>query len=276
MSEPIPYHGNRDALQLDGWIRSVERFAAFHKWDDVKTFYFALTLLRDRADAWYRTVEIGDKAPSNWLELKRLIIEYFRPDNSVRIARDKLCSIRQTGDLVAYINEFMDLKLSLPGMNEEEAVDRFIRGLSLKRMRAYIRQNNTDSLQVVIRFALSFDSADKEYFEYMPPPRRAAPQQRYLDDPMDIDALDEVNAMNNYQNRRMYNNNQRNNSFRPSNYNNNRSNNRYNNSNSSNNHSITCHYCGKKGHVKNMCITRREDIRTLDNNRQRTFKKDFQ
>ena len=66
MSEPLPYNGTRDALVVDGWIRSVERFAAFHDWDDVKTFRFAVTLLRDRADAWYRTLEASDKLTASW------------------------------------------------------------------------------------------------------------------------------------------------------------------------------------------------------------------
>ena len=134
MSEPVPYNGARDALVVDGWVRSVERFAAFHEWDDAKTCRFAVTLFRDRADAWYRTMEATDKLDTSWLELKRDLIAFFRPDNSIKIARDKLCNLKQTSDIVSYINEFMDLKLALPGMNEEEATDKFIRGLSLSRM----------------------------------------------------------------------------------------------------------------------------------------------
>ncbi len=305
MSEPSPYDGTRDALMIDGWVKSVERFSNFHDWDDTKTCRFAVTLLRGRADVWYRTLEAGDDLPTSWLILKRLLIDFFKPDNSTRMARDKLVSLKQTNDLVSYINQFMDIKLALPKMNEEEATDRFVRGLSSRRMRAFIRQNGDDSLQEVIRSALAFDSADRDsYLEYQPMRR----QPKYIDDPMDIDVLDEyddeIYAMNsNFRNRRnpnerRYNNNYQqrpNNNYnndRPTNnYNNDRrfnnsnnynnftrNNNRNNNGNNSNSHAnITCYYCDKKGHIKSLCPVRRADIKALDNNRQRQSRhKDFQ
>ncbi len=286
MSEPLPYDGTRDALMIDGWVRSVERFSDFHEWDDTKTCRFAITLLRGRADAWCRTLEAGDEFPTSWLELKRLLIAFFRPDNSTRIARDKLVSLKQTTDLVGYINQFMDIKLALPNMNEEEATDRFVRGLSNRRMRAFIRQNCEESLQEVIRTALSFDSADRDSY-YEPQPSRR--QQKYIDDPMDIDALDDYNddvyAMGNYRNRRTfdrrynnYNNYNNDRRYNNNHYNNNNFNRNSNTRNTNNNQSnVTCFYCDKRGHIKALCPVRRADIKALDNNKQRQSRnKDFQ
>lgn len=292
MSEPSPYDGTRDALLIDGWVRSVERFADFHEWDDSKTWRFAITLFRGRADAWFRTLEATDDMPSTWVELKATLIEFFRPDNATRIARDKLVVLKQTSDIVTYINQFMDIKLALPNMNEEESTDRFIRGLSNRRMRAFIRQNNDDNLQEVIRSALSFDSADRDsYFDYAPMRR----QPKYVDDPMDIDALDDYNddvyAMNNFRNRRPFNDRRLNNSNNDRRYNSDRqfSNGNYNNNNHSNfirnnyqrntnsNSNVTCFYCSKRGHIKSLCPVRRADIKALDDNRQRQSRnKDFQ
>lgn len=132
IKEPSFYDGTRDALLIDGWIRSVERYTTFNSWTPERSCLFATTLLRDRADAWFRTIELTDEAPTTWLEFKRLLIEFFRPDNSVRIARDKLAVLTQTNDVVTYINQFMDIKLAIPGMTDEEACDKFVRGLNNK------------------------------------------------------------------------------------------------------------------------------------------------
>lgn len=270
MPEPPTYDGTRDSLVVDGWVRSVERFSDFHKWDDEKTFRFAVTLLRARADAWFRTMEVSGESITSWLELKRELVAFFKPDNSVRIARDKLRNLKQTSNILTYINEFMDLKLNIPGMNDEEATDRFIHGLSLSRMRSHIRQNDCTKLQDAIKSALSFDSSEYENYNYRPA-RRQQPQ--YVDDPMDIDMIDELNAMN-FRNRRFNNNNQRSYNNRPSNrYNNN---NRYSN-NDTGNSNVTCYYCNKKGHIKSLCATRRADIRALDEKHQKQSRyKDFQ
>lgn len=278
-SEPVPYDGIRDAIIIDSWIRAVERFADLQVWDDNKTCRFASTLFRGRADAWYRTIEINEEPVTSWLELKRRLIEFFRPDNAVIVARDKLTVLRQTTDLVTYVSQFMDLKLALPGMNNEESTDRFIRGLTSRPMRAHIRQNNCDNLQEAIRSALFFDSANKEEVFSSAPVRRPV-QQRYVDDPMDLDAIDDtaddIYAINNFVNGRQHNNRR----FNNNSYNNRNANsNSYRRNNNNNNHNpnIVCFYCNKKGHIKSLCSTRRADIRALDDNRQRQSRnKDFQ
>ncbi|OBZ81557.1 Transposon Tf2-9 polyprotein, partial [Choanephora cucurbitarum] len=187
IKEPNTYDGTRDALLIDGWIRSIERYTEFHGWSTEKSCLFATTLLRDRADAWYRTLEVSNDTPTSWLEFKRLLIDFFRPDNSVRIARDKLAALRQTGNLVDYVNAFMDIKLAIPGMTDEEACDKFVRGLALKSMRAHIRQYEADTLKDAVRAALSYDSAQREE-DFVRPVNGV--RSKVVDDPMELDALD--------------------------------------------------------------------------------------
>ena len=62
VKEPNVYDGTRDALLIDGWIRSVERYINFQGWTNERSYLFATTLLRDRADAWFRTIELTDEA----------------------------------------------------------------------------------------------------------------------------------------------------------------------------------------------------------------------
>jgi hypothetical protein len=255
IKEPNTYDGTRDALLIDGWIRSVERYAAFYQWDSGRTCLLGTTLLRGRADAWFRTIENTDDAPTTWLEFKRLLIEFFRPDNSVRIARDRLAVLKQTGDLVDYINNFMDIKLAIPKMTDEEACDKFIRGLNNEDMRAHIRQYEAETLKAAIQSALSFDSARQQFNFYGQPTQGGVSGVRgRVDDPMELDALDQ---------RRGYSTGKRfaggsNGSINGPKYYSN------NNRQQSGNSGGKCYYCQKSGHMKRNCKLRLADIRRLD------------
>ncbi|KAI9346661.1 hypothetical protein BD770DRAFT_306515, partial [Pilaira anomala] len=63
LKEPDIYTGTRDALVIDSWIRSVERYSSFYKMDNEQSLAFATTLLRERADAWYSVIENGAERP---------------------------------------------------------------------------------------------------------------------------------------------------------------------------------------------------------------------
>jgi hypothetical protein len=276
VKEPNTYDGTRDALLIDGWIRSVERYVNFQGWSAERSYLFGTTLLRDRADAWFRTIELTDEAPATWLELKRLITEFFRPDNSVRIARDRLAVLKQTGDLVTYINNFMDIKLAIPGMTDDEGCDKFVRGLTSKQMRSHIRQYEANTLKEAIHAALAFDSAQYEDDSFNSTSR---PKQRaVVDDPMELDAIDDRN----YQRSRFNNNYSRNQNYSYGYSRNQNSsagysrerNNRTNNysRNNSGGSTASCYYCHKIGHLKRNCRTRLSDIKKLDDQHS---KKDF-
>lgn len=264
IKEPAFYDGTRDALLIDGWIRSVERYTSFNSWTPERSCLFATTLLRDRADAWFRTIELTDEAPTTWLEFKRLLIEFFRPDNSIRIARDKMAVLTQTNDVVTYINQFMDIKLAIPGMTDEEGCDKFIRGLSSKQMRSHIRQYEANTLKEAIHAALAFDSAQQEGNYYVARPTAAVREVTSRDDPMDLDYAEGRSRFN----QQRYNNN----SFRDTRNNYGRNHNRNSNGNSGRN--TTCYYCHKIGHMKRNCRTRIADIKKLDE--KHSAKQDFQ
>ena len=261
IKEPNTYDGTRDALLIDGWIRSVERYTEFYGWSTEKSCLFATTLLRDRADAWYRTLEVANDTPTSWLEFKRLLIDFFRPDNSVRIARDKLAALKQTSNLVDYINAFMDIKLAIPGMTDEEACDKFVRGLAMKSMRAHIRQYEADTLKDAVRAALSFDSAQQEE-DFVRTPNLV--KAKTVDDPMDLDALDSRRGRypNGGYNRGGFGGSRGTSGPR-----------RFN----SGNNNGECYFCGKEGHLKRNCRQRLNEIRKLDEQHaKKRGRQDFQ
>ena len=82
-----------------------------------------------------------ESVPESWLELKTEIRAFFKPDNSISVARDKIRNLRQTNSIAQYVQDFMTIKLSIPRMSDEEAVDKFIAGLKSPAARIYIKDN---------------------------------------------------------------------------------------------------------------------------------------
>lgn len=242
IKEPDTYDGSRSATIIDSWTQSINRYANFHSLDDSRTGLLAITLLRGRADAWYRSLEHDVQESMGWLELKRELIAFFRPDNAIRLARDKLAALTQTGDLTDYINSFMNIKLEIPTMTEEEAVDKFTRGLRDKDTRAYVRQYDVETLKMAIHSAMSYDTAHNEDI-VIKPIRNATLVDSHFD-PMELDAIDGGRRRGGYNNGGT------------------RGGRGYSGSNTSSGDN-TCYFCGKKGHLQRMCRSRNAAIKRL-------------
>jgi hypothetical protein len=264
IKEPDIYDGARDASIIDSWTKSIERYAEFHGLDDNQAGLLAITLLRGRADAWYRSVESSEEnVPVSWLFLKRELIGFFRPDNSVRIARDKLATLVQTGSLAEYINDFLNIKLEIPNMTEEEAVDKFTRSLRSHNLRTYIRQNDPTLLKNAIHIALSFDSARQDTFSGV---LNTINRQREViaDDPMDLDTIESSDRRSNAGFRG---------GFRstggfdgPGGSGGSRGGRNYGDFRGGGGGSkskIICHFCGKAGHILRLCKNRQAAIKKL-------------
>ena len=84
---------------------------------------------RNKAITWFRTIQ---PIPANWVDLQQLLLNQFGPVNTDITARNKLDSLKQTGDIRDYINEFNSLIIELPNMHMGDKVHRFIQGLQDK------------------------------------------------------------------------------------------------------------------------------------------------
>lgn len=243
--EPDFYYGERDAVKIDGWIASVENYVSIQNMNDEEAGIYCIGLLKGMAETWYRTTEkpeVGEP-PLGWLTVKRLLKEFFCPENSELLARDRIAALKQTGDLSTYINTFLDCELAIPSMTEIEACDKFMRGLSNINTAAYVRQHFDGTLKTATRSALTHDSAHvaQQQFSFLNPSPVRPEQTTYVrDDPMDLDWIDRDGRRNNRNGRDG----------------NSRSSSRGGGS------SGRCFYCDKPGHIKRDCKERRNDIRT--------------
>ena len=139
-TKPLKYNGDRDRFKIDNWISSVEDYQSFRGWDDEKTFRFAKTLLVDMAAIWLRNInDLSDHKISTWVSLKSSIVQQFRPTNTIIQLREQLHSLTQKTTISEYIKEFLTIRLGIPRMSDDEAVDKFTRGLKNKDVRAQIR-----------------------------------------------------------------------------------------------------------------------------------------
>ena len=213
---PDSYSGVRDANVIDSWIHAVERHRDFHNWDSRKTHQFAITLLSGDADMWYRAIEAGEKeaTPNDWLTFKRLLNQAFRPPNTKTLARERLRLCVQTSTIQQYVNDFQNIRLSLPSVTDEEACDKFISGLADDQLVAQLHDIDEEELTLAMAFthSLGFEAARRprvmapqpvnrvvssfsnayqsQSSPFYPPPVQHQPSSgNIIDDPMDLDTM---------------------------------------------------------------------------------------
>lgn len=129
--QPATFHGkpNENVRQ---WIFAVELwFSAGNVINDADRIILAVSLLRDAALVWWRSIyELAEK-PATWEEFKYAAVNAFEPVNPAESARDRLASLRQSGSVRTYAYLFRSIAMSIPGITDDEKKDRFIRGLKV-------------------------------------------------------------------------------------------------------------------------------------------------
>ncbi|CEP10626.1 hypothetical protein, partial, partial [Parasitella parasitica] len=130
-----------DPFIIESWIQTLEDFAQIKNYDYEKTAKLGITLLTGAAKIWYQNLKLLDSAPTDWTHFKAELRAFFKPDNSVSVARDRLRALKQTSNIAQYVQDFMTIKLSIPRMTDEEAVDKFLAGLRDSNARIHIKDN---------------------------------------------------------------------------------------------------------------------------------------
>ncbi|KAG1322416.1 hypothetical protein G6F62_010257 [Rhizopus arrhizus] len=248
---PIPssYSGERSAAVINLWLQEVERYLEFNCVTQQRWLPYAITLLRGRAQKWWNQLS-QKKAESTTWERFKIDLEYaFKPSYSEQSARDKLASIKQMTSVSEYADAFQDILLDLPRVSDDEALDRFVRGLK-DDVRIHVLTKEPRSLEEANRFAIAYDSA-KQAGIVLP----ARQKDSFVDDPMDLSVLiQQLNAIIKTP-RDSYHNQDRTNT-RPG-------------------RNIICHWCHKPGHVIAECRNRIREIREFEQNKLRQNRGNF-
>ena len=133
---------------------------------------------------WYQSCLKRHSNQIHFVDFKREFIKYFEPLNPVKKARDRLATLRQTGALQSYVNEFRELTNQATDMTETEKLDRIVRGLKPRtRMEVEVRDPKTldDAIVVADRIeTIFFGRADFNYTrDYIAPRNRSEPRPAF-------------------------------------------------------------------------------------------------
>lgn len=138
------------------------------------------------------------------------------------------------------MDEFQDVLLDLPRVSDDEALDRFVRGLK-DDARIHVLTKEPRSLEEATRFAIAYDSAKQTGIFVS-----TNHHDRMPNDPMDLSVLVQ----------QLYAMNIANNNHQPRERVHIRT-----------NRNIICHWCKKSGHVIAECRTRLREIKEFEQNR---------
>jgi Retrotransposon gag protein/Chromo (CHRromatin Organisation MOdifier) domain len=123
------YHGAA-GVKLDEWLEKLGRTCALYTLNDQETLQFACSRLTGAALQWWNVLPAGDRAAvKDRASLASALRGRFQPITTERVARDQLHSLRQTGDVNAYIAEHQRLSALIPKMDDATALHSFEHGL---------------------------------------------------------------------------------------------------------------------------------------------------
>ena len=163
-NKPGSFDGKRDEYTVRTWIYQVKQYLTLVQvgnamnLDDPTKISFAATFLSGTAAAWWYTLVASNAVPSTWEEFENAMIQEFVPFDGVKRSRDKLRRLVQRTSVSSYLSEFHNIVLTIPGMNEEEKVDRFCQGLK-PRVRLEVMKAGARKMNDASRIALNVDSA---------------------------------------------------------------------------------------------------------------------
>ncbi|KAG1116496.1 hypothetical protein G6F42_013676 [Rhizopus arrhizus] len=170
IEKPKKFDGSRDPHVIDSWIHSIEDFGSLKRYDYEQMCKLGVTLLTRPAQIWYQNLSLLNLAPQDWLSFKRELINFFfKPENTASIARNKLRALKQTSSISQYVQQFMTIKLSIPKMTDDEAVDKFLAGLKDPNARIHVKNGidmNDPILTEVIRVAHTYEGNRTEIDDY--------------------------------------------------------------------------------------------------------------
>ena len=123
-----------------------------------------VTKLDGDASTWfrhYRQRNLGNRNPRSWQDFKILLRNKYEPVNKEDTLRDKLAQLVQSKSVAAYTTRFEKLLNQLPSVSDDEALDRYIRGLN-PTIRTEVRLKKPATLDEAIDYADIFDRATFE------------------------------------------------------------------------------------------------------------------
>jgi hypothetical protein len=126
------FQGN-NTENIDLWLFEIEQYFNAVSLEDKYRATYAASLLRDGALTWWRAKNIAAEDDAQlqqlyeWETFSNELKQQFKPINSEKIARDHLYHLKQTKSVLQLITVFNTICADIPGITEEEQMDKFRR-----------------------------------------------------------------------------------------------------------------------------------------------------
>lgn len=136
---------NEKGKNIDYWIADLDRyFSARGVMSDSDQVNYVQVLLKGQVGQWYDgVVRDGVQPMNNWSEIKKALLERFRPADISRIARDALDKLQQLSNVDVYNQLYMNTVERINGFAESEKVYNYVKGLKLYIKIEVDRENPT-------------------------------------------------------------------------------------------------------------------------------------
>lgn len=119
--------------KVEDWLYQLNSYLGLtNVTDDKFKIQFAASLLEEHAARWYRLQTQNGFSFPNWEDFQKALLEFFKPVNALKVARDRLAALVQKDSVRNYVQRFTELCLEIPDLGETEQLDRFVRGLRVE------------------------------------------------------------------------------------------------------------------------------------------------
>jgi hypothetical protein len=191
--QPEKFTGSRDHQVLISWIVSVDSYFILTNATTPNVYHYLNTVLVGEAAIWfqYKYAE-SDPNTITWAIVKAALKLYFVQPNHERRLRDKWAHLRQTTTVTEYYSRVTELAMQLKLIDEEQLLDKFIRGLKTKT-KTEVELRDPTTLEEASKIADRFDSIVYRKQDSWMPQYATPSQSDFVDDgrgtPMLIDSI---------------------------------------------------------------------------------------
>ena len=160
MAPPKPARFDGQACPADEWTFEMELYFDACGIQDPQRLRFAGAMLTGPALIWWRTLLLDNANPNpvvTWDDFKAAISHQFKHVDSVKQARQLLRGLRQTATVSRYYTAFAQAALQIPGMTDDEKMDRFVTGLKPSIQREIMLRDPED-FKTIVKMAHKLDA----------------------------------------------------------------------------------------------------------------------
>ena len=143
--------------QADQWCFQMEQYFYICGIMDPQRVPFAGAMLTGNAAIWWRSVCQELVAPiTSWDQFKNDLIHNFKHIDNIKVARNRLRQLKQLTSVARYYAEFTRALFEIPGVTDDEKMDRFYAGLKPQLQREVTLREPT-SFNELVKMAHKLD-----------------------------------------------------------------------------------------------------------------------